>query len=177
MINFDPTEKHWYALYTKPRHEFKAELQISALDVELYLPSTMQVRQWSDRKKTVRVALLGGYLFIHADERERLKALEAPSVVRCIFDRGRPAVIPDNQIENLRNFIKEDKRYSIYNGIVKGTKIKIKEGPFQGVTGVVAEDSDGKSLAVTIDLLNRSVLTYISDNDIVEVLRETESPQ
>lgn len=174
MIQTDPNEKYWYALYTKPRHEFKAELQIKTLGVEVYVPSTVVIRQWSDRKKEVRVALLGSYIFVHADERERLKSLESFSVVRCICERGKPAVIPDNQIENLRNFIKNDRRYSVYDGIVKGTKIKIKDGPFQGVVGIVAEDSDGKSLAVTIELLNRSVLTYISDNEIIEVMPEEE---
>lgn len=167
-----PTDKRWFALYTKPRHEFKAEIQITSLGVETYLPTTMEMHQWSDRKKKVRTPLLSGYIFIHADERERINALEVPSVIRCISERGKPAAIPENQIDNLRNFIHEETKYSIYNGIMKGTKIVIKEGPFQGVTGVVAEDSDGKTLAVAIELLNRSILTYISDNDIVEVVKE-----
>ncbi len=166
------TDKHWFAFYTKPRHEFKAEIQIGALGVVTYLPTTIELHQWSDRKKKVRTPLLSGYIFVYADERERIKALEVPAVIRCISERGRPAAIPENQIDNLRNFIREETKYSIYNGIVKGTKIVIKEGPFQGVSGVVAEDSDGKTLAVAIELLNRSIITYISDNDIVEVIKE-----
>lgn len=172
MATTEAIEKRWFALYTKPRHEFKAELQINAIGVETYLPTTIEIHQWSDRKKKVRAPLLSGYIFIRATELERVKSLEVPSIVRCICERGRPAAIPDNQIENLRNFIRDEKRYSIYEGIIKGTKIMIKEGPFQGVVGLVAEDSDGKSLAVTIELLNRSILTYISDNDIIEIVKE-----
>ena len=31
------SEKHWYALYTKPRHEFKAQVQLEAKEIEFYL--------------------------------------------------------------------------------------------------------------------------------------------
>jgi hypothetical protein len=58
------------------------------------------VRQWSDRKKKITEPLLRGYIFIFADERERMISLEQDSVVRCIFDLGRPAKIPEWQINN-----------------------------------------------------------------------------
>ena len=165
------TEKNWFALYVKPRHEFKAELQISSLEIQKYLPYITETKQWSDRKKKVKTPLLTGYIFIYADEKERLIALEAPAVVRCVCERGKPAVIPESQMHNLMSFVREEHSYSVYDGIIKGTKLLIKQGPFQGVTAVVVEDSDGKSLAVSLDLLNRSIITHISDPDIVQILR------
>ena len=47
----DPSEKHWFALYTKPRHEFKAELQLKNISIDNYLPTYIVTKQWSDRKK------------------------------------------------------------------------------------------------------------------------------
>lgn len=164
-------EKNWFALYVKPRHEFKAEMQIASLDIQQYLPYITEVRQWSDRKRKVKSPLLTGYIFIYGTEKERLIALETPSVVRCVCERGKPAIIPEHQMHNLMSFVREEHSYSVYNGIVRGTKVLIKQGPFQGVTAVVVEDSDGKSLAVSVDLLNRSIITHISDPDIVQILR------
>ncbi len=164
-------DRHWFALYTRPRCEFKAQIEIEAVGVETYLPSTIQVRQWSDRKKKVKQPLLIGYIFIKGTERERLNALEVQSIVRCVTDRGRAAKIPDFQMENLRNFIQGDKRYTVQDSIPKGTSILIKSGPFQGVTGVLIDDSDGKSFVVAIELLNRSVSTRITDADMVEIAK------
>ena len=45
--------KYWFALYTKPRSEFKAEQQLTAVGVENYLPTITRLKQWSDRKKKV----------------------------------------------------------------------------------------------------------------------------
>ncbi len=47
------TDKFWFALYTKPRNEFKAEQQLTAVDITNYLPTVTLLKQWSDRKKKV----------------------------------------------------------------------------------------------------------------------------
>ncbi|PIP76443.1 MAG: hypothetical protein COW85_14210 [Ignavibacteria bacterium CG22_combo_CG10-13_8_21_14_all_37_15] len=164
--------KHWFALYTKPRQEFKAEIQLRALELEVYLPTITRLKQWSDRKKKVTEPLISSYIFIYASEKERLLALEQDAVVRCVFDCGRPAKIPDDQMQNFIEFIKEEEDYFVVHGIIKGAKVLIKEGPFTGVTGVVVEEPDGKSLAVSIELLNRTVVARIHSSAIIEAVSQ-----
>ncbi len=165
-------QKNWYALYTKPRQEFKAEAQLRQIAISHYFPTITEVRQWSDRKKKITEPLIRGYIFVYASERERLTALELPSIVRCVVERGRPAIIPACQIDNLKRFIQDNVRYEIFAHIVKGSKIKITDGPFKDVEGIVVEEPTGKCLAVTIELLNRTIVTYITDNDMIQVLNE-----
>jgi transcriptional antiterminator RfaH len=172
MISPDQTKKCWFALYTKPRHEFKAAEQIERLGVEYYLPVIQRVSQWSDRKKTIAEPLIRGYIFIHADEKERLKSLEEYSILRCVFDKGKPAVIPEWQMENLVNFLKKESEYFIYEGLIPGSRVRINKGPFQGVIGVIRQSENQHTLAVTIELLNRSVLTHISRDIEFEVIKD-----
>lgn len=164
------SSRKWFALYTKPRSEFKAEAQITAQGIKAYLPSVTRLKQWSDRKKQVTEALLTGYLFVYASEPERISALACPAVVRCVSERGRPAVIPDCQIENLMNFIQRGTHFTVVNTLVKGSRVRFKDGPFRDIEGIVIEEPDGKSLAVTIDLLNRSIVTHVTDNDVIELI-------
>jgi Transcription antiterminator len=164
-------DKKWVALYTKPRSEFKAEADINKVGIINYLPVVTRVKQWSDRKKKVTEPVLNGYIFIFADERERLAALEVYSVVRCVFDNGKPAVIPEWQIDNLKKFLSEQTEYLINNGLTQGTKIKIKSGPFEGVIGVIISDEKKKSLSVNLDLLNRSITAEISADTEFEVIK------
>jgi len=155
--------KSWFALYTKPRQEFKAELQLKALAIDCYLPKITRLKQWSDRKKRVTEPLMNSYIFIFGSEKERLLALEQDAIVRCVFDCGRPAKIPNDQMENFINFIKEEEDYFVVNGIVKGSTVLIKDGPFTGVTGVVVEEPSGKTVAVSIELLNRTVIARLHE--------------
>lgn len=170
--NSNENLKAWFALYTKPRSEFKAASQIESIGVSYYLPSITKVSQWTDRKKKITEPLIRGYIFIYADERERLLSLEQFSVVRCVFERGRPAKVPDWQIENLKNMLKNDAEFLISNKLAPGIKVKIKEGPFEGVIGTIQDAENGKTLAVSIDLLNRSIIAHLPKESVFEVVRE-----
>jgi transcription antitermination factor NusG len=167
------TEKFWFALYTKPRNEFKAELQLNDAGVLNYLPTITRLKQWSDRKKQVTEPLLRGYIFIYANEGERLISVEQRSIVRCVFDVGRPARIPGWQIDNLKTMLETKADVIVHKGIVPGAKVIIKDGPFEGIIGTVVEAETGKSISVTIDLLNRSIIARLPDESNLEAIRET----
>ena len=92
--------------------------------VEFYLPTVAKYKQWSDRKKKITEPLIRGYIFIYADEKERILSLEQNAVVRCLTERGRPAKIPDWQIENLKNMLKNEADFYITEGLVPGTKLE-----------------------------------------------------
>jgi transcription antitermination factor NusG len=166
------TDKYWFALYTKPRNEFKAEQQLTTVDITNYLPTVTLLKQWSDRKKKVTEPLLRGYIFIYANEEERLISLEQQSIVRCVFDVGRPARIPDWQIDNLRTMLDTKADVIVHKGIVPGAKVIIKDGPFDGIIGTVVQGETGKSISVAIYLLNRSVIARLPDESSLEAIRE-----
>lgn len=163
-------QRNWLALYTKPKQEQKAELQIERYGIQVYLPMITRLSKWSDRTKKIREPLIKGYIFVYANEKERLQALENPSVVRCLLENGRPAVIPEYQIDNLKHFVKEEFEYKIVNAITPGMRVRIKSGAFKDVTGVIVQENGNNALAVSIELLNRTVLSYLSDLSIVEPL-------
>jgi transcriptional antiterminator RfaH len=167
----DVNSKAWFALYTKSRSEFKAAEQIGANGVEYYLPTVVKYRQWSDRKKKITEPLIRGYIFIYANEKERIISLEQNAVVRCLTERGRPAKIPDWQIDNLKNMLSNEADFYIAEGLVPGAKVKIKEGPFENVIGVIQEVEGGRALAVSIDLLNRSVIAHLPKESILEIIK------
>ena len=129
-------------------------------------------KKWSDRKKKILEPFLKGYIFIFADEKERKLSLEQSSVVRCVFDNGRPAKIPEWQIENLKKMLSKESDFLIQDGLVPGVKVKIREGPFEGIIGVVHESDNGKTIAVSIDLLRRSVIAHLPKESIFEVVKE-----
>lgn len=164
------SRKHWYALYTRPRHEFKAAGQLEESSIEYYLPVTVQIKQWSDRKKKITEPLIRGYIFVHADEKERLSALQKDSIVRCVAFDNKIAVIPDWQIESLKAMIKESSNVEVSDRIAAGTKVQVVSGPLQGVVGVVNDTSNGRTISITIELLNRSVTALLSDENDIKVI-------
>ena len=171
--NKPEADRFWFALYTRPRSEFKAAEQLKSVDISYYLPTVTKTRQWSDRKKKVTEPVMRGYIFIFATESERLLSVEQYSVARCVFDRGRPAKIPDWQIENLKKILNREADVIVHDGLIPGRKVLIKDGPFEGVIGIIQEMDNGKnSLSVSIDLLNRSIITHLPGDSTFELIRE-----
>ncbi|MGE5681387.1 MAG: UpxY family transcription antiterminator [Bacillota bacterium] len=170
--NISSNIKNWFALYTKPKHEFKAAEQLSDTGIEYYLPAIIKIKQWSDRKKKISEPLIRGYIFIKANEKERILALQQSAMVRCVTFNGKPATIPDWQIENLKIMLSTNEDVSLTEVIQSGTKVKIISGPFEGVIGVVNETSAGKTLSISIDLLKRSVTATLPVESVIRLTNE-----
>lgn len=160
---------NWYALLTKVHQEFKAKAQLDALNIINYLPAVTRLKQWSDRKKRITEPVLKGYIFIRATEKERLIALEQPSVARCLSEKGKPAVIRDWQIENLRRVLETKFEVYVYDGLIPGREIEIISGPLKGIKGIIQSTPTEKHIAVCIKLLNRTVIAKIPPDVSIKV--------
>lgn len=162
--------RKWFALYTKPQQEFKASLQLESKDIEYYLPTITHIKQWSDRKKKIQEPLFRGYVFIHADEKERLASLQQSSIVRTVGFSGKPSCIPDWEIENLKRLLEKTPDIFISHQIELGTKVKITDGPFKDVIGIVCKRQEEKWFCVSIELLRQTVMVRLTEESIVTIL-------
>ncbi len=155
--------KNWFVLYTHPRAEFKVEKSLTAKNIEVFLPVRKIIKQWSDRKKEVTEIMFSSYIFIFADEKERLLALEDKNVVRCLCEHGKPSVVPEWQIENLKLLIESNALPKIIEGLIIGTKVEITNGPFSGIQGIIVKIENKNHLAISIELINRTVIVFITN--------------
>jgi len=90
--------KNWFIVFTKPRNELKVLDRLLSIGVEAYTPSRVEQREWSDRKKKVRVPLLPSMVLVQLVENEVNKVFEIPSVVRYLFEYGKRAVVSNEEV-------------------------------------------------------------------------------
>src|SRR5947208_16057079 len=74
-------EVHWYALWTRSRHEQVVREQLERKQVEAFLPTVTRWSRWKDRKKKIDWPLFPGYCFARFSPRERLPILKCMAVV------------------------------------------------------------------------------------------------
>lgn len=161
-------ERNWLAFYTKPRQEFKTAELFANLSIEYYLPTIITLRQWSDRKKKIRVPLFNGYVFAKVDEKERLTAVQQESVVKVICFSGKPSYIPEWQIESLKKMLADTPDVFVTHGLEAGQQVKITEGPFGGVVGIIKDVNKEKWLSVSVELLNRTVSVKLPLESVIK---------
>jgi transcription antitermination factor NusG len=93
---------NWYVLYTLPNYEKKVNFILQKNKILTFLPLYKSKRRWSDRKKIVEVPLFSNYIFIKTTPADRYKALDTFGVKCFLNYDGRPVLVQDNEINNIR---------------------------------------------------------------------------
>lgn len=142
----DPIHKQWYVIYTRSRAEKKVEAELIAMEIECFLPLQKKLRQWKDRKKWIEVPLISGYCFVYISRKEYDRVLEVTNVVCYVTFERKAAIIPQQQIDNLRQIFKQnDFDVSVsHENFVPGKQVEIIEGALIGMQGELIE-SRGKN--------------------------------
>lgn len=142
-------QEHWYALYVRMHHEKKTAEKLDGMGITNYLPIQEVMRQWSDRRKKLKVVVIPMMIFVRTDEGGRLELIRnIPSVTGCLFDRSarQPAVIRDEEMERFRfmlDFSDETVRF-FDKPLAPGDKVRVIKGPLTNLEGELIH-VDGKS--------------------------------
>lgn len=131
---------NWYVVYTKPKWEKKVAEKLNDSGIESYCPVITQIKQWSDRKKKVEVPLFNSYVFVRLSDTDRNSVFQVPGVVRYLFWLGKPAVVRDEEIAEIKKSLSDS---NISDVLVmpykKGDKIKLESGAFNNREAIVKE--------------------------------------
>jgi len=135
------TEKQWHVVYTRSRAEKKVQLELTIKNIENFLPMQKKLRQWKDRKKWIEMPLMSGYCFVQITRKEYDLVLQTNNVVSYVRFEGKAAIIPDKQIDALKQMLKQyvfDVDVTTDN-FEPGKKVEVVEGPLIGLRGELVE--------------------------------------
>jgi transcriptional antiterminator RfaH len=156
------TEPKWYAVYTHPRAEKQVAERLEEAGVEFFLPLQKTYRIWSDRKKLVERPLLSSYVFVKVKPTIFHKVYQVQGVVRFVSFEGRPASIPQNQIDNLRLLINSDAEIEVSSEkLAQGDNVEVMRGSLVGLTGELIKIGRTKRVVVRIDRLDKNLIIKI----------------
>jgi transcription antitermination factor NusG len=162
----DYLQPRWYAVQTCANHEKRVSQQLCQRTVEAYLPLYESMRQWKDRRMRLELPLFPGYVFVHLALCDRLRVLQTPSVVRLVGFGGQPAALPDQEIEALRQGLTHKLRLEPHPYLKVGNRVRVRNGPLQGLEGILVRKKNGSRFVISLDLIMRSVAAEI---DVAEL--------
>ena len=134
----------WFVIYTKSRNEKKVAELLQKNGVEVFCPLVKLKKNWSDRTKIVETPLFNSYVFVNLSEKDRNVVFNVPGVIRYLFWLKKPAIARDSEIENLKNILHETMDSFTIENYQIGDTIKISEGVFKGIDGVIEKQSKNK---------------------------------
>lgn len=93
----------------------------------------MEVRQWSDRRKKVRVPYFASYVFVRLAEADRPRAFCHPGILRYLFWQGQPAVVRDTELDLIRTYLEgREKQQVLVERLGVGDEVVVLRGALKG---------------------------------------------
>jgi transcription antitermination factor NusG len=163
---------HWYAVHTRSNFEVRVADQLSAKNIENYLPAYEEMHQWQDRKRKVLVPIFPGYVFVRFGTRTptRLRLLQTSGVVRIVGQGGKDEPVFDHEVEAIRSVLKSNIRCFAHPLLREGAWVRVKRGPLKGVQGYFVRLKNQSRLVISVNVLSQSVATELDCRD-VELIR------
>lgn len=156
----------WYAVHTRNRFEHVVRDALTFKHFEAFYPRMLVMSRRKDRRLKINVPILPGYVFVRSslEPEDYLNILKTPGIVRFVGFDGNPAPADDVEMQSLMILDGTDRTVQNRAYINKGDRVKIMEGPLEGLIGFYSRHK-GKTgrVIVSIELLQRSLSVEIDD--------------
>lgn len=165
-------EPRWYAVYSRSRHEKQVEAYLKQQRLHTFLPLR---RCWStrqDRRAIIEVPAMPGYLFVRCSLAPETRALikRHSSVLHLIESAGRPAPIPEHQIESLRIALENAFNAEGHAFLKAGDRVRVARGPLLGAEGfLVRVDDKRHRLVIGVEYVNQALSIEVDARDVERV--------
>ena len=162
-----PSAARWFAVWTRSRHEQVVREQLEDKSIDAFLPTITRWSRWKDRKKKIDWPLFPGYCFARFDPSDTLPVLRCTGVVSIVSFEGRPAPIPDYELDGIRLLVASELQYDPCPLVREGMLVEVVHGPLRGVTGrLVRKDAHRARLVLSVDLIGQAVSVEVDAADV-----------
>lgn len=147
--------KFWYVVKTNSLAEKKVNERLVQHGFETYLPLYTSWRIWSDRKKKIEKPLIPSVVFVYTTERELKHVYPILGVVRILTYLGKPAIVREQEIQNLRILLQADNLTEVQTveRFDNGEEIEVVNGPFKGIFAKAINEASSYRLIIEIQSL------------------------
>jgi len=95
-----------------------------------------------------------------------LRVLLTPGVVRLVGFDNRPAALPDEEVEALRNVMVHGVHSEPHPYLRVGRRVRITRGALAGMEGVLVRKKGRVRLVLSIDLIRQSAMIEVDSADV-----------
>jgi transcriptional antiterminator RfaH len=160
--SWDAGKKRWYVAFTKARHEETAQYFLNLKGLDVFYPKLLL--PFANRGGRQILPLFPNYIFVHIDiaSREYSQVLWCRGIKRFISFGDRPASVEDSVIKFMRDQANEDGLIAARSNVKVGDEVRITNGPFKGLVGIIQEPPDAKCrVKVLMAILSRQVQVQV----------------
>lgn len=150
-------QNEWFALQVRTRTEQQVAMMLRAKGYEEFLPTC------SVKKNCISydAPLFPGYVFCRVNANVYGLIVTTPGVIRIVEFGGKPAPIDPEEIRSIQVLTNSGAPLCVWKGLNIGDKVRVEEGPLQGVVGILTSILPKQRLLVSISMMMRTVVVEV----------------
>ena len=167
---------NWYAIRVTYSRELKFQTLLQESGFQTFVPMCRRTLEKNGKKETKLVPAVSNLIFVHSEKAD-LDAFMARMGEACparfIWDKStrKPIVVPDKAMED---FIKismsniDDVIYlqEVTAKLREGQRVKVKNGPFEGVEGTVIRVKRSRRVMVELPGMMAIATTFVKPEEL-----------
>jgi len=163
-LTSQPSERQWWAVYTRSRMEKSLARDLLKLEVPFYLPLIPRTTRIGGRPVKSLLPLFSGYLFVYGTDSERLHTLGTHRVAQ-LWSTSRVDELTQD-LQNIRALIESGVPLTTEGRLEPGQTVRVKSGLLMGLEGVIVSRRGEDRLLIAVNFLQQGVSIQISDYQV-----------
>lgn len=167
QLSYQTMRKPWFVLHVRPRCEKKLAEYCQIYSISCYLPLRQKTKIYQRRKVTVNIPVFPGYFFCAFDHEKRHLLLRTKHVLQTITVGNQRMFL--HELAQIRKALRVDPELDACAGIRKGHRVKITNGPFMGIEGIVCSVRPNSRVFLNVDMIGQAVPVQV-DKAFLEII-------
>ena len=162
-------EEKWFLLKTKTRQEKRAMENLQRQHAECFCPEVFVEKIVRGKRSQVIEILFPGYLFVNLrNSASSIQSVKSTRGVQSFVSFGEHAArVPFALIKELKDKTKSSKKLLISDLPEPGDKLKVRDGPFNGISVVYSQPNGDDRAEVLLNMMNQKVKASIKYSNLV----------
>lgn len=154
-----PPGQQWVVLHARPRCEKKLDVFARGEGAAVFLPLHRRTHRYGNRVRSFYRPLFSGYLFACAAPEVQFRIRQSRHLARLL-------AVPDEQVllaqlDQVRRALEAGDLVEVMPYLEVGRRVRVSQGPFRGLEGIVRKIRDRTRLVINIDIIRESVAVEI----------------
>lgn len=162
----------WQVLHVLSNHEKRVAQHLGIRSVEHYLPLYSERVKWTDRTVVAERPLFSGYVFVRFTAQCRLSVISTPGVLRLLGNEE-GTMVGDEELAKIRLGLANGLALRPHPAITVGTRVRVRDGVFAGVEGVVSELRKQCRVVITLSATRQCFSLELGADDLTVLSKPT----
>lgn len=163
------SDSTWHALYTRHQHEKVIAQMLESKGFNIFLPLYPAARARGHQTRKVWLPLFPCYVFLQGGLDRRLDVVSTPGVHSFVESANRPAVIPQREIDGVRQTVESSLKVEPHPFLKSGDQVRIRRGPLAGLEGILVRKKNLLWLVISVQMLGKSIAVEVESGAVERV--------